>query len=360
MVELNFDRDAPRRSSTSPEVAELRRVEEAAIDSRRRRRHLRPPDRRARGRLPGLALAARTVGSPQIRNRGTIGGNLGTASPAGDCHPAAARRRAEVELRSRRGTRRVPIDDFFLGPKRSVLRADELIAAVHVAPAARAAAVREGRHAERDGDRRLLVRARARHGRAHGRPRHRLGRPTPLRAREAEDFLASELDEASPGTAAARSRTRRSRASASSSPRRPRRSTTCAAAPPTAATRSRCSHERTLRWALAELEAACCLTGRQRRAPHGRRRVGGREPAVRAARAARPARLEERVRAGRVRLVLGLPRRRGRVRCLVLAAQAEGREVVTVEGLAPDGELHPVQRRSSTRAPCSAASARRA
>ena len=59
--------------------------------------------------FPGLALAARTVGSPQIRNRGTIGGNLGAASPAGDCHPALLAAGAEIELRSAdAGTRRVP------------------------------------------------------------------------------------------------------------------------------------------------------------------------------------------------------------------------------------------------------------
>src|SRR3982751_228791 len=80
-------------------------------------------------RVPGLALAARTVGSPQIRNRGTIGGNLGAASPAGDCHPPLLAAGAEIELRSLTGSRRVPADAFFVGPKRSVLRADELITA---------------------------------------------------------------------------------------------------------------------------------------------------------------------------------------------------------------------------------------
>jgi CO/xanthine dehydrogenase FAD-binding subunit len=83
-------------------------------------------------RLPGLAMAARTVGSPQIRNRGTVGGNLGAASPAGDCHPALLAAEAVVEVASVRGVRRIAVQDFFTGVKRSALEADELIAAVLV------------------------------------------------------------------------------------------------------------------------------------------------------------------------------------------------------------------------------------
>ena len=88
-----------------------------------------------RADLPGLAMAARTVGSPQIRNRGTVGGNLGSASPAGDAHPPLLASGADVEVESVRGRRLIPIGDFFLGPKRSALEADELIAAVHIPPA---------------------------------------------------------------------------------------------------------------------------------------------------------------------------------------------------------------------------------
>jgi CO/xanthine dehydrogenase FAD-binding subunit len=80
--------------------------------------------------VPALAAASRTVGSPQIRNRATIGGNLGTASPAGDAHPVLLAVRADVGLASVRGTRSVPVGAFFTGPGRSVLAADELI--VHV------------------------------------------------------------------------------------------------------------------------------------------------------------------------------------------------------------------------------------
>jgi CO/xanthine dehydrogenase FAD-binding subunit len=84
--------------------------------------------------LPALAEASRTVGSPQIRNRGTIGGNLGTCSPAGDALPPLLVEGAEIELASVRGTRLVPIRDFMVGPKRSVLAPDELVTAVVVRP----------------------------------------------------------------------------------------------------------------------------------------------------------------------------------------------------------------------------------
>lgn len=86
--------------------------------------------------LPGLAIASRTVGSPQIRNRGTVGGNLGSASPAGDAHPPLLAGRASVEVASVRGARSIPIDDFFVGPKQHVLAPDELIAAFVIKPAA--------------------------------------------------------------------------------------------------------------------------------------------------------------------------------------------------------------------------------
>jgi CO/xanthine dehydrogenase FAD-binding subunit len=82
--------------------------------------------------LPALAEAARTVGSPQIRNRGTIGGNLGTASPAGDSLPPLLVEDAVVDLASVRGERSVPLGKFLVGPKRNALAADELIVGVRV------------------------------------------------------------------------------------------------------------------------------------------------------------------------------------------------------------------------------------
>jgi CO/xanthine dehydrogenase FAD-binding subunit len=84
--------------------------------------------------LPALAEASRTVGSPQIRNRGTIGGNLGTASPAGDALPPLLVERAEVELASIRGVRALPLTDFLLGVKQTALANDELVTSVGVRP----------------------------------------------------------------------------------------------------------------------------------------------------------------------------------------------------------------------------------
>src|SRR5438093_4479689 len=82
--------------------------------------------------LPALAEASRTVGGPQIRNRGTVGGNLGTASPAGDALPPLLVCSAEVQVASLRGERRLALSEFVVGPKRNVLAEDELILGVSV------------------------------------------------------------------------------------------------------------------------------------------------------------------------------------------------------------------------------------
>jgi CO/xanthine dehydrogenase FAD-binding subunit len=80
------------------------------------------------GAFKPLVQASRSVGSPQIRNRGTVGGNLGTASPAGDALPVLAAYDAEVVLRSRaRGERSLPWHDFLKGPKKTAIAPDELI-----------------------------------------------------------------------------------------------------------------------------------------------------------------------------------------------------------------------------------------
>jgi CO/xanthine dehydrogenase FAD-binding subunit len=82
--------------------------------------------------LVALAEASRTVGSPQIRNRGTLGGNLGTASPAGDALPPLLVYGAEVVCASVGGIRTVPLERFLVGPKQNALREDELILAVRL------------------------------------------------------------------------------------------------------------------------------------------------------------------------------------------------------------------------------------
>jgi CO/xanthine dehydrogenase FAD-binding subunit len=82
--------------------------------------------------VPALAQAARTVGSPQIRNAATLGGNLGTCSPAGDGLPVLAALDATVELASVRGRRSLPVRDVMVGVKRTALEPDELIVSVTV------------------------------------------------------------------------------------------------------------------------------------------------------------------------------------------------------------------------------------
>jgi len=131
MVELNFARKRPATLLDLTRVAELSRwdADDGWLRIGAGVTYTRAIDEFG-DRLPGLAMASRTVGSPQIRNRGTIGGNLGSSSPAGDALPPLYASGGEVELASVRGSRRVPVDEFITGPKQNVLEDDELIAAV--------------------------------------------------------------------------------------------------------------------------------------------------------------------------------------------------------------------------------------
>jgi len=127
MVEVNFDRARPEAFldvSRLPELAEWRGEDGsmflgAGVTYARIMREL--------PQLTPLVQASRTVGSPQIRNRATVGGNLGTASPAGDAIPVLAVYDAEVVVGSTAGTRSMPWNEFLLGVKRTALRPDELI-----------------------------------------------------------------------------------------------------------------------------------------------------------------------------------------------------------------------------------------
>jgi CO/xanthine dehydrogenase FAD-binding subunit len=195
MVDLNFDRGRP------PAILDLGRVRELEGWDR-------DGDRLRLGArityseiveqlgdlLPGLAIASRTVGSPQIRNRGTVGGNLGSASPAGDAHPPLLACGAEVEVASARGSRRLPVADFFIGPKRSALEPDELVAAVHVPVAG------GPQQFAKVGPRNAMVIAVCSLALGLDPERRRVGTgigsagPTPLVAGEAERFLDGVLD----------------------------------------------------------------------------------------------------------------------------------------------------------------------
>jgi CO/xanthine dehydrogenase FAD-binding subunit len=194
MVELNFNRLRPRALLDLSKVDELRdwghdggalKVGSGVSYTRviNELGHL----------LPGLAIASRTVGSPQIRNRGTVGGNLGSASPAGDAHPPLLASGASVEVASVRGRRVVPVDDFFKGPKQHVLEQDELIYAFLVRPAS------GPQQFSKVGTRNAMVIAVASFAVALDRERRRVGTgigsaaPTPVRAGAAEEFLEGEL-----------------------------------------------------------------------------------------------------------------------------------------------------------------------
>lgn len=85
-----------------------------------------------RKRLPMLVAAAREIGGKQIQHRGTIGGNIANASPAGDSLPVLAAADATVVLRSTANERRVPFAEFFTGYRATVRRADELIVAIEI------------------------------------------------------------------------------------------------------------------------------------------------------------------------------------------------------------------------------------
>lgn len=127
MVEVNFGHSSPEHVIGLRRVEELATYDEHRIGAGVTWARLESSSHRA------LAQAARTVGSPQIRAAGTIGGNIGTSSPAGDGLPWIAAADAEIEVYSAaRGTRVIPWADFFTGVKRNSLADDEVITAVVV------------------------------------------------------------------------------------------------------------------------------------------------------------------------------------------------------------------------------------
>jgi CO/xanthine dehydrogenase FAD-binding subunit len=199
MVELNFDQRRPAVLLDLTRIPELREWGPEADHTIRLGAavtYARVIDELG-AVAPGLAMAARTVGSPQIRNRGTVGGNLGAASPAGDSHPPLLAADAVVEVASAaRGTRLVRVAEFYTGVKRNALAADELIAAVLVAPAS------GPQQFCKIGTRNAMVIAVSAFGLALHPERKAVGTgigsaaPTPRRAGEAAAFLSGELEAA--------------------------------------------------------------------------------------------------------------------------------------------------------------------
>ena len=209
--------------------------------ARRRRRACRcSPTRRA------------LVGGAQIQNRGTIGGNIANASPAGDSLPVFAAADAVVVLRSVDGERRVPFTTFYTGYRATVMRPDELIVAVEVPRVDGTAVVPKGRHARGAGDLEDRRRRRAR------RPR-RASRSAASRRRS---FALRETERGARPTAA--TSTRRWRRSSA----RSRRSTTCAP-PPTIGSASSANLLRRFWSDTAPADDALVIRGRRVVTPDG-------------------------------------------------------------------------------------------
>jgi CO/xanthine dehydrogenase FAD-binding subunit len=196
MVELNFDHRRPAALIDLTGIAELAEwsTSDGAVRLGAGVPYVRVIEELGE-RLPALAIASRTIGSPQIRNRGTIGGNLGAASPAGDTHPVLLAVGAKVEAASVRGTRVIPAGEFYLGVKRNALAPDELITAVHLPVTA------APQQFAKIGTRNAMVIAVCSFAIALHPETGRIGAavgsaaPTPRRAAEAELFLAGELSD---------------------------------------------------------------------------------------------------------------------------------------------------------------------
>jgi CO/xanthine dehydrogenase FAD-binding subunit len=196
MVELNFDRNRPDAIIDLTRVGELQRWDRdngeirlgAGVTYTRLLEEV-------AGDLPGLALASRTVGSPQIRNRGTVGGNLGTASAAGDALPPLMAAGARVEMASVRGNRTLALKDFLVGPKKNALEPDELVTSVRVR------AARGPEQFSKIGTRNAMVIAVATFAVSLDQVGRSLGTgvgssgPVTWRAAEAEEFIARVLEE---------------------------------------------------------------------------------------------------------------------------------------------------------------------
>ena len=124
MVEVNLYRKRPPTILYVRNLAELSASDCRWIGANSSFRELES------SRHPALAELSKTIGSPQIRYAATLGGNLGTASPAGDSLPFLLAMDAEVVLRGANSVRSLPVADFLVGPKSNAARSDELIEGV--------------------------------------------------------------------------------------------------------------------------------------------------------------------------------------------------------------------------------------
>lgn len=195
MVEVNLDRRRPDAVVALRRVADLRghQITDATVEIGAGVTYTAMTTDLA-DLAPGLAQAARTVGSPQIRNAGTLGGNLGTASPAGDTLPWLLALDAEVMLTSAAGERTLPLSGFLTGPKQTARQPGEVIRA------ARVPRVDGPQHFAKVGPRNAMVIAVVSLAlivdTTNRRVRVGLGAvgPTPLRPTAAEDLATAALD----------------------------------------------------------------------------------------------------------------------------------------------------------------------
>ncbi|MEV0945730.1 FAD binding domain-containing protein [Rhodococcus sp. NPDC049939] len=197
MVGLNFDLDRPAALLDLNPVTELSRWEQLGDGTLRVGAGV-PYVRlisELGDRLPALAQAARTIGSRQIRNRGTVGGSLGATDHSGDAHAPLLATGAVIEVESSaRGVRMIPATEFYPSAERSALAPDELIRAFHVAPAS------GPQYFSKVGIRNAMVAATCSFSIALYPQERRVGTglgsaaPNPCRALAAEEFLAAELD----------------------------------------------------------------------------------------------------------------------------------------------------------------------
>jgi len=194
LVEINFGRQRPTHVVAIDRIGELK---DFSGNGHVRMGALVTYSRMLENDAGSVALqeAARPIGSPQIRNVATIGGNLGTCSPAGDTLPVLAALEATVVLRSTKGERRVPFANFMIGPKKSVRRQDELIVAAEWDDAGPAQTFMKV------GTRNAMVIAVAGLAIVVDRARRRVGvglgscGPTIIRATEAERFAVGLLEQ---------------------------------------------------------------------------------------------------------------------------------------------------------------------
>ena len=200
MVEVNYNRRKPDFVIALDRVPELKGWRRASgrIEMGAAMTYAEMEDPLFAAYVPSIAQAARTVGSPQIRNAGTLGGNLATASPAGDTLPPLVALDARVTLQSVRGEREISLNELIVGVKTTTLAPDEIIQKVSIAE------INGPQEFLKVGVRNAMVISIAAVAlvvdKAAKQVRTALGSvsPVPLRTKKSEEWISENLDWASP------------------------------------------------------------------------------------------------------------------------------------------------------------------